>query len=278
MERKKPDKSSKKKKVEKVELVDKTENKKSGYNFFINDNLKNEPLDIKDNVIDQSKYSIITFLPKALLYQFYRLANDYFLIIAILQSIPAISPLSPLTAIAPIAFVISVSLIREAIEDYSRHQFDNQLNSEPVIVFKDNQWKQSKSGELLVGELVLVKQDDPFPADLILLDSSLPEGACFIETGSLDGEKNLKNKIANKITHSCVTLEKGDELLNATVSNIQGRIECDSPNPELYKFDGALEISIPDKDIKDERVSLDAKQMLLKGKINCKKRCYSTEY
>lgn len=35
-----------------------------------------------------------------------------------------------------------------------------------------------------------------FPADLILLSSSLPSGAASIETASLDGEKDLKRRNA----------------------------------------------------------------------------------
>ena len=265
MDKSKPEKSNKKKKTEDKLLVTE-QNKKKSYNFFVNSNEKNVPLKIKSNVIDQSKYNLLTFLPKALLYQFYRLANDYFLIIAILQSIPAISPLSASTAIVPIAFVISVSILREGFEDYNRHQYDNQLNSEPVITYKGNRWLKSTSGELLVGELVIVKQNDPFPADLILLDSSLPEGACFIETGTLDGEKTLKNKIANKNTTGIVTLEKDNNVLNAKIPMIEGKIECDNASPELYKFDGALELTISQKKkAKEEKISLDAKQILLKG-------------
>jgi len=49
--------------------------------------------------------------------QFKRYANIYFLVVAILQSIPAISPLNPLSAIAPLVFVISLSMIREGYED-----------------------------------------------------------------------------------------------------------------------------------------------------------------
>ena len=35
-----------------------------------------------------------------------------------------------------------------------------------------------------------------FPADLVLLSSSNPEGMCYIETMNLDGETNLKIKKA----------------------------------------------------------------------------------
>jgi phospholipid-translocating ATPase len=59
-----------------------------------------------------SKYTILSFFPKALFLQFMRLANVYFLIIAILLSIKVISPLNPLTAWAPLIIVIAISIMR----------------------------------------------------------------------------------------------------------------------------------------------------------------------
>ena len=47
-----------------------------------------------------------------LILQFKRFANIYFLIIAILQTIPAISPLGPLTAWGPLIVVLGISMIR----------------------------------------------------------------------------------------------------------------------------------------------------------------------
>lgn len=49
---------------------------------------------------------------EALILQFKRLANVYFLIIAILQTIPEISPLSPATAWVPFIVVLGISMLR----------------------------------------------------------------------------------------------------------------------------------------------------------------------
>ena len=76
------------------------------------------------NYVVTTKYTLLTFLPFSLFAQFRRLANCYFLLIAILQSIPEISPLSPYTAIAPLVFVVGLSMIREALEDFNRYQSD----------------------------------------------------------------------------------------------------------------------------------------------------------
>jgi magnesium-transporting ATPase (P-type) len=54
--------------------------------------------------------------------------------------------------------------------------------------------KKTTSGTLYLGEIVEVLQDNTFPADIIVLDSELPGGICFIETGTLDGEKNFETK------------------------------------------------------------------------------------
>ena len=143
------------------------------YEFYVNNNLSNKlNYHFKDNKIDTTKYNCITFLPKALLFQFMRPANIYFLICAIIQCIPAISPLDAETALIPIIIVLSVSLIREGIEDCARARLDKEQNSEPAEVYRDNQWEKTQSGNLLIGEIVEVKQDFSFPADLILIDSS----------------------------------------------------------------------------------------------------------
>ena len=171
------------------------------YEFYINDPQRNtKELLFKDNKISTTKYNALTFLPKALLYQFMRLANIYFVFIAVIQSIPIISPLGSATGIAPLVFVLTVSLIREAVEDLKRRSLDNEQNSNEVEIYRDGTWTKIKSGDLRMGEIVRVKQDGIFPSDLMLIDSNLPDGICFIETGTLDGEKTLKIKSSPNFT------------------------------------------------------------------------------
>lgn len=45
-----------------------------------------------------------------------------------------------------------------------------------------------------------LKKNEYFPADVLILYSSEPKGACYIETKNLDGETNLKHKMACKET------------------------------------------------------------------------------
>ena len=236
------------------------------YEFYINDSIRNEKeYKFKDNCVDTKKYNIITFLPKALIYQFYRVANIYFLACAVLQCIPAISPLGAETALVPIIIVLSVSIIREGIEDCARARLDKQQNCEPTEVYVDEQWEQTQSGKLHMGEIVSVKQDDAFPADLILIDSDLPEGICFIETGTLDGEKTLKLKESPTQTAGKFN-KNGEKHGNFTIS---GNALADQPNPELYLLNGKMHLvftNMNNQGMEEKHdIPLDAKQLLLKG-------------
>ena len=97
--------------------------------FYANGCEINKNFMFPSNYLSTTRYTLITFLPFSLFIQFRRLANIYFLIIAILQSISYISPLQPFSAVAPLVFVLSVSMIREAIEDYLRYRSDEEVNS-----------------------------------------------------------------------------------------------------------------------------------------------------
>ena len=201
-----------------VPPLTKIEKKPNIYEFYINNMEKNtKELLYPKNKISTTKYNFFTFLPKALLYQFARLANVYFVAMAIIQCIPIISPLGASTALAPIIFVFSVSLIREAIEDYQRGKLDKEQNSTLINTYRNNQWVQVKSGELLVGEIIQVKKNGSFPADLLLIDSNLNDGICYIETGSLDGEKTLKIRYSPTFTKG--KFSKKNELNNDNNDN-----------------------------------------------------------
>lgn len=41
--------------------------------------------------------------------------------------------------------------------------------------------------DVIVGDIVLIKENRSFPADLVLLTSSWPDGKAYIETSNLDG-------------------------------------------------------------------------------------------
>lgn len=220
--------------------------------FEMGNGLENKKVYVS-NYISTTKYTAVNFLPLSLLGQFKRYANIYFLFMAILQCIPAISPLNPISSIAPLVFVISLSMIREGYEDYSRHKSDIETNSSKSTKYENGTWKKVEWKNIYVGDFVKIVDGEFFPTDMICLASSDHEGNCFIQTSSLDGEKNLKPKMALQQTQKLIG--------NGEVVRVIGDVTCDPPNSDLYQLGGTLEIG------GDEKCPLSAKNLLLRGAV-----------
>ena len=63
---------------------------------------------------------------------------------------------------------------------------------------RDGELRLIKSSEIQVGDFLMINEGEIFPADLILLNSSISDGTAYIQTSSLDGEKNLKKRLIPK--------------------------------------------------------------------------------
>jgi len=241
--------------------------------FFINDNKKNINYKLKDNTITTTKYNVLTFIPKGLLFQFCRLSNVYFLFTAIIQSIPLISPLTSVTAIIPLIFVLGISLIREALEDLVRHNYDNLNNQEEVIVLRKNKFVKSTSQTLKHGEIILVYENKSIPADMIVIDSGFSEGICYVETSSLDGEKTLKLKVANKYTKGFFSNDikesKGiEKFFNYNQYSLGGAVKINEPNIDLSYINGTIHAIFIKKGFTiNETIIVSTAEFLLKGSI-----------
>ena len=79
-----------------------------------------------NNFVSTSKYNCFNFLPKNLFLQFSKFANVYFLAMALLELIPAISDSGGAPVmLAPLSFVVLVSMIKDIFEDLQRHRADS---------------------------------------------------------------------------------------------------------------------------------------------------------
>ena len=109
--------------------------------------------------------------------------------------------------------------------------------------------------QIRVGQVIKIYENQYFPCDLLLLNSSSTKGVCYVETKNLDGETNLKHK---KASQKCVELASSeDEVMLNFDSAI---IECDIQNEFLYKFTGTMKISE-----NDHLIPLDVENMLMRG-------------
>jgi phospholipid-transporting ATPase len=207
-----------------------------------------------DNHVSTAKYNVATFLPKFLYEQFSKYANLFFLFTAGLQQIPDISPTNKYTTIGPLIVVLLVSAGKELVEDWKRKAQDKELNRSKTKVLTGSAFDEARWLSVRVGDIVRVESEEPFPADLILLASSEPEGLCYIETANLDGETNLKIKQAIPETANLVS--PGD------LSRLSGRIRSEQPNSSLYTYEGTLTMDMGGG---EKELPLNPDQLLLRG-------------
>ncbi|KAI9573070.1 hypothetical protein HD554DRAFT_2058642 [Boletus coccyginus] len=324
------------------------------------------------NKVRTSRYTLLTFLPKNLFEQFHRIANIYFLALVIVQLFSIFGAASAETAAIPILFILTVTAIKDGVEDYRRAQLDEEVNTSAatrlgqwrnvnqpldprpwyerllhintpgkvtkgvrklrekeagdsmrVVLSKGvdgdrvsmsttdpsesslslgrptgaggrqlediasidshtyppglpsasaiGSWGQTTSfsayqqslpsrssfgvidwnrrsagtaiwertlwKKLEVGDIVLLRENDQVPADVVVLSTSDPDGICYLETKNLDGETNLKPRKALHATSS-ITSEEDIERSSFV-------LESEPPHQNLYVYNGVLRYTDP---------------------------------
>ncbi|OIV92010.1 hypothetical protein TanjilG_20940 [Lupinus angustifolius] len=177
---------------------------------YINDGESSHDL-YCDNRVSNRKYTVLNFLPKNLWEQFSRFMNQYFLLIACLQLWPLITPVNPASTWGPLIFIFAVSASKEAWDDYNRYLSDKKANEKEVWVVRKGVKQHVEAQDILVGNLVWLRENDEVPCDLVLIGTSDSQGVCYIE----------------------------------------GVIECPSPDKDIRRFDANMRLFPPfiDNDI-----------------------------
>ncbi|KIJ56259.1 hypothetical protein M422DRAFT_219400 [Sphaerobolus stellatus SS14] len=334
------------------------------------------------NKIRTSKYTILTFIPKNLYEQFRRIANLYFLGLVCLQVFPIFGAAAPQLAMVPLVFILTVTAIKDGIEDYRRASLDDQVNNsaatklgnwrnvnqpmdprtwfeklfglrkpgtiskgvrklqkrealDAVILQKDGssptlsgaasiagssltqlstlpslastaahtyppeeskvdltevayrdrsgslsssypntsggsagvvdynrppatngaRWERTLWKKLEVGDIVLLRDNDQIPADIVVLSTSDPDGTCYVETKNLDGETNLKPRKSLRATSSVLS---EDDLVRSSFY-----IDSEPPHANLYLFTATLRYT--DSSGVEHQEGISINQLLLRG-------------
>jgi phospholipid-transporting ATPase len=194
--------------------------------------------EFRNNAVSSTKYTWWNFIVKCLLEQFRRFANLFFLLVGLLPLIKGVSNIRPEAAMAPITIVLTLSMIRELVEDLRRAATDRRINArDATILVRSNSdvspmtvpWR-----DVAVGDIVHIHADEAVPADVVILQTALPSGLCYIETANLDGETNLKIHEAPRALPESIAL--------APATALTGALTCELPNNRLYQFEGSLQL------------------------------------
>ncbi|CAJ1942061.1 unnamed protein product [Sphenostylis stenocarpa] len=208
----------------------------------------NDMLEFAGNSILTGKYSIFTFLPRNLFEQFHRVAYIYFLVIAILNQLPQLAVFGRGVSILPLAFVLLVTGVKDAFEDWRRHRSDKIENNRLGLILVNGQFLEKKWKHIRVGEVIKIRANETIPCDIVLLSTSDPTGVAYVQTLNLDGESNLKTRYAKQETQSKLPEKEKLDVL----------IKCEKPNRNIYGFQGNIEVD-------GKRLSLGSSNIVLRG-------------
>eukprot|EP01087_Luapelamoeba_hula_P020418 TRINITY_DN6962_c0_g1_i1.p1 TRINITY_DN6962_c0_g1~~TRINITY_DN6962_c0_g1_i1.p1 ORF type:complete len:1107 (+),score=152.37 TRINITY_DN6962_c0_g1_i1:336-3656(+) len=182
------------------------------------------------NVTRNQKYNFLTFFPVVLYNQFKFFFNLYFLIVALSQFIPALQVGFLFTYIAPLAFVLTVTMMKEAWDDYKRWRRDVEVNSQSFQQLTDEGLVTVPSSAIKVGHLIVVNTNQRVPADMVLLRTTEKSGASFIRTDQLDGETDWKLRRAVAVTQKLPS--------DAALLSFKASFYAEKPKKDIYSFVG----------------------------------------
>lgn len=249
--------------------------------------LNNFPANASRNFISNqlrtAKYTPLNMLPKALFEQFRRVANFYFLIIAIISFVPDVSPSSPFANVLPLFIVVGFGFARDVYEDTQRSLEDRRQNSETRLVLARSPasnetankslspvpsnlssalegagldvdlHRSVASRDMAVGDIALIRKGEVFPADIVLLYSSSEGGVAYVSTANLDGESNLKRVVVASCT--------SDVARPADLLALNGKVRAQAPATALHDFEASMSLN------NEDAAPLDASNLMLRGCI-----------
>ena len=156
-----------------------------------------------------------------------------------------------ITYLFPVAFVLFLTMIKEAYDDILRWKRDKEMNNARYEIMNNHgNFEGMSSADLKVGNIVRIQAGMRIPADLILIYASEKGGSVFIKTDQLDGETDWKLRRAINYTQQAYTT--GQNLIG-----LGSRITVQAAHKDIYRFQGVFYADPNNPNYVREPLSLD---------------------
>lgn len=205
-----------------VPTIDST-NEMRSFTFYPNESFPS-------NFVSHQKYTKLNIIPKFLFLQFRFFFNFFYLVITLVEIIPAFRIGFLVTYISPLVFVLAISFTKEIWDEIQRARRDRELNLQKYTLITPHGPQQIESQNLLVGHVIEVNAGARVPADLILLHTSEENGSAFIKTDQLDGETDWKLRRSLGFTQNSPDIFSFRDI----------RFDIELPRSNIYDFNGRV--------------------------------------
>lgn len=217
---------------------------------------QSQQLKFPANAVSNAKYTPWSFLPRTLYNEFSFFFNLYFLLVALSQVVPVLRIGYMSSYIAPLAFVVTISLGKEAWDDIGRRRRDAEANAEEFTVLsfgppavENARWRSRTVGEsqlgrniyeiskkakdLKVGEVLKIRKDQRLPADVVILKSTLTESTLQQPEAAID---TLRTAEVNLLETSAED-SSPNEVTAAVSANSEDLVEANGASDTFIRTD-----------------------------------------
>jgi phospholipid-translocating ATPase len=115
-------------------------------------------------------------------------------------------------------------------------------------------WKQTFWEDVRVGDFVQIRNNQSFPADILVCTTSEDENVAFVETMNMDGETNLKSR------RGVPALSDLNTAQDCADPQTSFRIQCERPDTDMYRLNANVTID-------GSTSSIDLSMTLLRGTV-----------
>lgn len=200
-----------------------------------------------NNKATSARFTIWNYLPISLGDVFdprYKITNIFFLVAGALQLVPVLTLSGGTSTIwINVGVQIAQDIIIMGIADLAKHRVDAKTNRTKVERMhggSGDEFRAATWADVKVGDVVKIHDREALPADVLFLRGPDPDpGQAWLNTKPLDGETDLKLRIANKQVVSLLT-----DDAPATVAGVlrNGIFRAEAPNDKVNDFSGQLQL------------------------------------
>eukprot|EP00931_Biecheleriopsis_adriatica_P065519 TRINITY_DN40033_c0_g1_i1.p1 TRINITY_DN40033_c0_g1~~TRINITY_DN40033_c0_g1_i1.p1 ORF type:complete len:1132 (+),score=166.07 TRINITY_DN40033_c0_g1_i1:42-3398(+) len=220
-----------------------------------------EKVALASNAVCTTRFTLLTWLPKSLWCQFHRIANLYFVLVALLSTLPIFWQGSKSASkVSVVCCILLAQAVKDLYEDRKRLKDDRVENNRPCVRYRQDSGDVSSVEwrELRAGEFVLLREGDLIPADIVVLATSETSNICYVSTKSLDGETNLKMRQAVQCFRRKLGETRSETEALSRINSVDLDVALNPAMASLAEMDGFIK--------SDERIEgISMNNFLLRG-------------